>query len=521
MIDDRPSIGSYSPLTGFVFIFNLIVGAGALTIPHAFANVGIVYGSVALCVLASISYVTATFMVEAIAGVNALQRCKSGLGALTGTTDDEKQLLDERSDSEDSDAHTEFVPLMVVNEQHDVLTKNLRAKTSEPKLHFTLSKKVELAEMAELLFSDRGVVAFYACITVYLYGDLAIYAVAVPKSLREIVCPRPSADAVVWACSDKLNSSELYRLFVALFGLLLGPFTFGHVHKTRALQLVSTLVRHASFGLMIVLASIGVARGHGRSVADVMSYEKPSNIATFFGVCIYSFMCHHSVPGLVAPITNKAKVGTVLISAFVAVLGVYFVLCASATFRFKPEDVEDVYTLNFKNYPVQAFGYFLSFFPVFTLSASFPLICITLRENIRHLASRVVESRPATGASPPRGLCHFLQLNTYALVALLPPLVVAFFTEDVSMLVGFTGTYAGLGIQWIVPTCLVYSLRHRLAVDYTHLQPIAAEGPTSASTVSGHTNRFASPFAHDAWLYVVLGVSLLSVVLVTITHGMR
>ena len=118
-------------------------------------------------------------------------------------------------------------------------------------------------------------------------------ATAVPKSLREIVCPRPSADAVVWACSDKLNSSELYRLFVALFGLLLGPFTFGHVHKTRALQLVSTLVRHASFGLMIVLASIGVARGHGRSVADVMSYEQPSNIATFFGVCIYSFMCHH------------------------------------------------------------------------------------------------------------------------------------------------------------------------------------------------------------------------------------
>ena len=57
-------------------------------------------------------------MIEAIAGVNALQRCKSGLGAPAGTTDDEKQVLDERSDSEDSDAHTEFVPLMVANEVH-------------------------------------------------------------------------------------------------------------------------------------------------------------------------------------------------------------------------------------------------------------------------------------------------------------------------------------------------------------------------------------------------------------------
>ncbi|KAJ8561671.1 hypothetical protein ON010_g8012 [Phytophthora cinnamomi] len=331
-------------------------------------------------------------MIEAIAGVNALKRRARELG-LHASNGDEKRPVEEFSDSDDDDddAHTEFVPLMVANEKQDALEKKLRAKTHEARFHFDLSKKVraerererervgcekdlaadssdlqmELAEMAELLFSHRGIVAFYACITVYLYGDLAIYAVAVPKSLREIICPRPSADAVVWECSDKFNSSDLYRLFVVLFGLLLGPFTFGHVHKTRTLQLVSTVIRHASFGLMIVLAIIGIARGHGRSVADVVSYEKPANVATFFGVCIYSFMCHHryaaltanhtrelkianrpalrvcgSVPGLVAPITDKSKVGVVLASAFMAVLSVYFVLCASATFRFLPEDVE-------------------------------------------------------------------------------------------------------------------------------------------------------------------------------------
>ncbi|EEY67982.1 uncharacterized protein PITG_18046 [Phytophthora infestans T30-4] len=474
MAGGGPSIGSYSPLTGFVFIFNLIVGAGALTIPHAFANVGLIYGSIALSILASVSYVTATFMVEAIAGVNALKRRARELG-VDAANGDEKQPMNELSDSDDGDAHTEFVPLMVASE-------------------------MELAEMAELLFNHRGIVAFYACITVYLYGDLAIYAVAVPKSLREIICPRPSADAVVWECSDKFNSSDLYRLFVVLFGLLLGPFTFGHVHKTRTLQLVSTIIRHASFGLMIVLAIIGISRGHGRSVADVVSYEKPANIATFFGVCIYSFMCHHSVPGLVAPITDKSKVGTVLASAFM-----------------------DVYTLNFKNYPVQAFGYFLSLFPVFTLSASFPLICITLRENIRHLATNMNgSSAPSDAAFPSRGLYGFLETNMYALVALLPPLVVAFFTEDVSMLVGFTGAYAGLGIQWIVPTFLVFCLRRRLATEWKQMHPmevaVTRPGPPAAR---GNKNRFASPFAHQSWLYMVLAFSVVSVVLITITHGMH
>lgn len=117
--------------------------------------------------------------------------------------------------------------------------------------------------------------------------------IAVPKSMREIVCPRPSAGVSVWQCSEHLDSSQLYKLFVVAFGLLLGPFAFGQVSKTRALQFVTTVVRHVSFGLMILLALIGIARGQGRTVEDVLSYERPENITTFFGVCIYSFMCHH------------------------------------------------------------------------------------------------------------------------------------------------------------------------------------------------------------------------------------
>jgi hypothetical protein len=52
------------------------------------------------------------------------------------------------------------------------------------------------------------------------------------------------------------------------------------------------------------------------------------------------------------------------------------------------------------------------------------------------------------------GARSFILRNLYALVALVPPLVVAFFTEDVSMLVGFTGAYAGLGIQVCTATLL-------------------------------------------------------------------
>lgn len=83
-------------------------------------------------------------------------------------------------------------------------------------------------------------------------------------------------------------------------------------------------------------------------------------------------MCVYSIPGFIAPITNKSKVGFVMACAFVvrynvasirlwmnnggcaltdpicwyrvpklqAVLCVYFVLSYSATFRFQPDEID-------------------------------------------------------------------------------------------------------------------------------------------------------------------------------------
>lgn len=220
--------------------------------------------------------------------------------------------------------------------------------------------------------------------------------------------------------------------------------------------------------------------------------------------------------------------------------------------------LQDVYTLNFKNYPIRAVAYFLSLFPVCTLrfvictrlavphqfasnscsklvppshkrSANFPVITITLRENLRTLAHSLTGSGDAAEADTHGadglevgGCLAFASCHMYALVAIVPPLVVAFFTEDVSMLVGFTGAYAGLGIQWIVPTCLVYCLRRRLDSERARATAMANGsngGMKSAfSKQKDNRNPFASPFAHVAWIYVILTCALASTVIITISH---
>ena len=56
---------------GFVYIFNLIIGVGALALPKAFSNAGLVLGTILIFLLCFVSYMTATYMIEAMAAANA------------------------------------------------------------------------------------------------------------------------------------------------------------------------------------------------------------------------------------------------------------------------------------------------------------------------------------------------------------------------------------------------------------------------------------------------------------------
>ncbi|MED6265627.1 hypothetical protein CHARACLAT_027487, partial [Characodon lateralis] len=67
-----------------------------------------------------------------------------------------------------------------------------------------------------------GVNMFYICIIVYLYGDLAIYAAAVPISLMEVACGNHSCSAggVKYndtdPCWGSVTRKDAYRVFLPI-----------------------------------------------------------------------------------------------------------------------------------------------------------------------------------------------------------------------------------------------------------------------------------------------------------------
>jgi hypothetical protein len=182
-------------------------------------------------------------------------------------------------------------------------------------------------------------------------------------------------------------------------------------------------------------------RGH----PDLFHFGK---FGQLYGVIVYAFMCHHSLPGVITPMRymiivysrifyricsrRKQNVHYLLLTVFLLICGFYMALALtgmgsmrdhtffriiSGAFAFK--NVQDVYTLNFfntktGNWLIMLIDYFLALFPVFTLSTNYPIVGITLKNNLlvlQSLACEYIEMRRR--GSDDRSVVAFRGSNEY------------------------------------------------------------------------------------------------------------
>ncbi|KAI0231299.1 hypothetical protein LSAT2_018338 [Lamellibrachia satsuma] len=413
----------YSPTVGLIYVFNLIVGTGALTMPGAFVAAGWLLGIGFVVVLAFMSYMTTTFVIETMASANAVLR------------------LDKQKNVQDSDHHD--AGSIDNDDEHQSLLHNddLHSEDPAPDL-FEITKKVEMGQMVSLFFNKVGVTLFYIAMVCYLYGDMTIYAAAVPKSLRDVVCTyvepgmecnqTVTGDTPCWPSVPSITRAGAYRIFLASFILLLGPFVFFNIQQLKYLQVFTAIIRWVSFIAMIVLACIQLAKGHGHGHPGLAHF---SGIPVLFGICVYSFMCHHSLPSIATPISNKSRIHSLFAADYSLILVFYLLLSLTGVFTFA--SMKDLYTLNFEPNPcyasidpvnsVEFISYFLILFPVFALSSNFPIIGITLRENLKMLCLQDGRTYP-----------WIVDRILFPVVTLLPPITVAMVTNNVEILCNYT-----------------------------------------------------------------------------------
>lgn len=363
--------------------------------------------------------------------------------------------------------------------------------------YYVLQQQIELGEMARLYFSKTGRSLFYISLCIYLYGDLAIYAAAISKTMSDLTCATPdnntsNFDEPCQKSSDLLKI-DVYRIYVTVFAILVCPFAYFNVQKTKYLQMFTSSMRWIAFTIMITLASIRLYV-HGQEGSPHL--VNISGVPALLGASVYSFMCHHSLPGLITPFADKQNVIRQLGLDYLLICGFYLLLALTGSFAFK--HVLDLYTLNFvpSNFGTTSFfmetvQYFLGLFPVFTLSTSFPIIAITLQNNLKALVLDV-NTVEVYG--------FIVRRIVFPTLAVTPPILVALSTHNLSSLVEFTGSYAGVIIQYIIPAFLVFCARKSCKRDL--------------GTVSA--NKYASPFKHNFWIVFVICWSLFCIIFVSV-----
>jgi hypothetical protein len=205
-------------------------------------------------------------------------------------------------------------------------------------------------------------------------------------------------------------------------------------------------------------------------------------------------MCHHSIPSIIAPIRSKNKLKQLFAYDYICIALFYLLLSLTAVFTF--DKFEDLYTLNFRptsrcahsavNVPT-FLAYFISLFPVFTLSSSFPIIGITLRNNLENIFKSCFK-------------IHRKQRIILVIAVLLLPCTVSIVTENINFLVGFTGSYAGVAVQYVVPALLVYNARRQAQLKLR--QPI----------IFPNQSFFQSKY----WVFCLLLWAWLAVIVITV-----
>ncbi|KAK2714441.1 hypothetical protein QYM36_008858, partial [Artemia franciscana] len=268
------STEGYSQFTGFIFVFNLIVGTGALTLPAVFQRAGWILSVLAILALAFMSYVTLTFVIESMAVANAVLRKRRRLEEEKDDAVQSQASVNSVGTSQPQDLYeTEAIPRkkplspgssprhlpIVETASHNIVNMNevepLLASDALSEEHddsiCEIVDTVEMGTMARLFFNRIGTSLFFLCVCIYLYGDLAIYGAAMSRTITDVICTHMTNGSCNATMSDdelcfnhtSLTRFDVYRISLGVFVGLLGPFVFFNVQKTKYLQVMTLLMR--------------------------------------------------------------------------------------------------------------------------------------------------------------------------------------------------------------------------------------------------------------------------------------
>jgi hypothetical protein len=433
----------YSTMVCSIFMLNMVLGTGPITLPYAFNKAGIILGTVFVAVLMSISFLTTTFVVESLTIANRLKASERNLH-LQGDSQGEVREIAER---------------------------------------------FEIGAIAEALMPRRLATLPYIVLCVYAYGVLTVYVISGVASLAKEL--------------GTVGGIDAYYVVLLAFALLITPVCLLDFQKTRPLQIFIGVVR-----IVAVLAMVGFMlrwmfrQDFVKETSRQIPLWNMAGIPSLFGNGAFTFMVHHSIPGLVFPLQNQKSAPRAIGMAYCISFVIYIALCLLALWAFgheqyercpntpsHPCDIQALFNMNFASLDENWAAKFVVMYPVLVVSV-FPLVAITLRNNLKALFGKASFAQ--------RQGFDWLNLG-FTFLTVGPPFLVAFLTRDVQVVMTYIGGYFGFMLMFLVPSLLVLHGRKAL-------------------TEKGYSKpQLSSPCTAMCFVYFTLSVFCIAVVFNTIS----
>lgn len=493
----------------YALTINYVLGVGALGIPYAFENGGIVLGCVCAVVSCALSFVTAMFIMEthsraeelfptpadrAAAHERIKMQSSAKVSSVTSRTLGDSPIIG-KGDGRDAiwtwvyDGEQRREETMLPTKKTKEIERPLLAEAVKDKngydtpssAHqerqrssmeegiqrqkaYAFMPKFEVAELCLLFLGKFGHKAYMISLCFLMYVGLVAY-VNVFSSSMVAVLPfyECTNDGFFGFCGYQ------YVAYCFIMGIMVVPLSLMDLSEQMLVQAMLTLARFLSLGIMIVGplvslflfsddaggaadASYASAGSFSDHIAKPVPLAKPAGAGAILSACVFGLLFQHSVPGLMHSVKPSARksIKSVFGGALTTVTVIYVALGITCVLFFGVH-IDPSANLNWDGFTwgqpsekaltwwALALNYLVVVFPAVASISVYPLICVTLGNNLAFTYAHLGYST-----------------RVWRLAASLLPLFIATPIRDLSLILSIAGI-PGVWIAFVTPVWLYHS----------------------------------------------------------------
>lgn len=421
------------------FTLNYIVGVGTLGLPYAFHKVGGALGTAALLGVACLTMITVGFCMEVCLRAAELPRMLSkqsrsaGGGAGAG-----RDIAYERSDD------------------------SLQAELMGTPECLWGRKLPELTQCCTHYLGTPAQVCFQVALTGLMFAGMTAYTQVFVHAVR--------TDIPVAA---RLSGGAVELVFAAI----VLPLSCAELTEQVGVQTLMAAVNVLLLVLMMGSSLLAAFAEHEPSaeVVGALEHTDWSAAGLMFSTAVFSQLFQHSVPGLMRPLrAAEQRAAPAVFRTAIGGTALFYVLLGLSCSAYFGAAIRPACNLNWTRFAWPGGGgrggeeawwaaglsQAIILFPALNTISVFPLIAITLGNNLMHYFPQL--KRLDVGPNPvlDRPARRRLHTTCWRLVAALPPIIAALWVSDLSVTMQVAGLF-GIYVAFVTPALLQLRSRAR------------------------------------------------------------